>query len=165
MSRYYTFFDSPLGRLLLLADENTLTGVYIDGQKYCPTLDVNWQQQPQLAVFQMANTQLLEYINGDRHAFTVPYRFAAGTAFQQKVWQTLATVPYGTTLSYGELAKQAGVPASVRAVAAAVGRNPLLMIIPCQRIIGSTGKLTGFAAGLPRKHMLLELERIKKPTL
>ncbi len=110
------------------------------------------------AVLQLAAQQLEEYFAGERQTFSVPLRFA-GTAFQQRVWQALLQVPYGDTLSYAALAQAAGSPRSVRAVASACGANALSIFVPCHRIIGSGGALTGYAGGTGAKRFLLELEK------
>ncbi len=160
MTPIYTHITTPIGQLLLLSDNQFLTGLYVTGQKYLPTIDASWQHKPEAEIFKTAEKQLLEYCNGQRTNLTIPYRFATGTLFQQQIWSSIANVPFGKTISYQELSLAAGRSAhSVRAVAAATGRNPLLLIIPCHRIIGSDGSLTGFAAGLDCKKTLLSLER------
>jgi methylated-DNA-[protein]-cysteine S-methyltransferase len=155
----YTYFQSPCGKMLLLSDVRVLTGLYFMDQKYAPVLDSRWRQDSTLDVFLKTQTQLLEYLAGTRQLFDVAYRFKCGTPFQQKIWNAILTIPYGKTLSYKSLAEHLELPKSVRAVATAVGRNPVLLIVPCHRIIGSNGSLVGYAGGLERKNELLALER------
>jgi methylated-DNA-[protein]-cysteine S-methyltransferase len=142
--------DTPIGLLEVTANDNGLTKVaFVDAgeqgfQANKHTLD--------------AVQQLTEYFEGKRSQFSLALA-AEGTDFQKCVWQALLTVPYGKTTSYGEIARQIDKPKAVRAVGAANGRNPLAIVVPCHRIIGSSGKLVGYASGLPRKTFLLNLER------
>jgi len=106
-----------------------------------------------------AATQLREYFAGERQDFDLPLSFAAGTAFQQQVWKALCDIPYGETITYGELAARIGQPTASRAVGLANGRNPLGIIVPCHRVVGANGTLTGYGGGLERKQQLLDLER------
>ncbi|HML80677.1 MULTISPECIES: methylated-DNA--[protein]-cysteine S-methyltransferase [Thiomonas] len=144
--------DSPLGALQLTAVEDGLTALsFLDDAKPPTAADT--------PLLQRAREQLQAYFSGDAITFDLPLR-PQGTPFQQAVWRALQTVPYGQTISYALLAQRLGLPAShARAVGAAVGRNPLLIIVPCHRIIGHDGSSTGYAAGLPRKQALLDLER------
>ncbi len=160
MTRFYSYLETSLGKVLLVSDGQALIGCYIQGQKYQQSLSSNYQLEAQLPIFQRVATQLQEYLQGTRRVFTVPYHFVTGTLFQQRIWHAITAVSYGTTISYSELAKRVAMPTSIRAVAAAVGRNPLLIIVPCQRIIGSNGSLTGYAAGLAIKSRLLNLEQV-----
>jgi methylated-DNA-[protein]-cysteine S-methyltransferase len=153
----YTYLDSPLGRMLLSANEAALTGVYFVGQKYEAVPRQDWIEDANDAVLQQASTQLKEYFAGERTHFDLPLA-PSGTPFQRSVWHALERIPSGTTRSYGELAKSVGAPHGVRATGAAVGRNPISVVIPCHRVIGSTGSLTGYAGGLERKRALLALE-------
>lgn len=156
---FYTQIEVPnFGTFLALSDGQALTGLYIIGQKYIPTKDNSWQHAPNLPIFTALATQFQEFLGGSRKTFDIPYRFAHGTPFQQKVWQALTQIPYGQTTSYGALAQSLGFPKSVRAVGAAIGRNPFLVFVPCYRVIGKHGELTGFAAGLKLKASLLNLE-------
>jgi methylated-DNA-[protein]-cysteine S-methyltransferase len=111
-------------------------------------------------VLQQAAAQLAEYFAGCRQCFELQLDLRAGTAFQQAVWQALLNLPYGHTTSYGELARRIGRPKAVRALGAAVGRNPVSIIVPCHRVMGADGSLTGYAGGLPRKTALLQLEGV-----
>lgn len=149
---------SRFGTILALSDGQALTGLYVVGQKHVPAQDGSWQYAQDLPVFAALETQLQEFLGGKRRQFDIPCRFVCGTPFQQKVWQALTQIPYGQKTSYGSLAQSLGMPKSVRAVGAAIGRNPLLVLVPCHRVVGSTGSLTGFAAGLELKASLLELE-------
>lgn len=156
---YYTEFKvSNFGIMLALSDGQSLTGFYVIGQKHAPQKDNFWQHAPELPIFVMLATQLQEFCSGNRKQFNIPYRFAQGTPFQQKVWQALAQISYGQTTNYGSLAKSLGLSKSARAVGTAIGRNPLLVIVPCHRVVGKNGALTGFAAGLELKASLLNLE-------
>lgn len=159
MIQFYTEIESTLGKLLVLSDENeTITGLYFVGQKHAPAIASDWQKAPKTFTKHISQ-QLAEYLQGQRKELTLPYRFANGTPFQQKVWKTLATVPCGSTISYRELAERIGAPTSIRAVASAVAKNPISLIVPCHRIIGSNGALTGYAGGIKRKETLLRLEK------
>ncbi len=156
---YYAEFKvSNFGIMLALSDGQSLTGLYVIGQKHAPQKDNFWQHAPELPIFVTLATQLQEFCSGNRKQFNIPYRFAWGTPFQNKVWQALAQIAYGQTTSYGSLAKSLGFSKSARAVGSAIGRNPLLVIVPCHRVVGKNGALTGFAAGLELKASLLNLE-------
>jgi methylated-DNA-[protein]-cysteine S-methyltransferase len=155
--RYYDFFDSPHGRMLIVAGEEALTGVYFEGQKYHPALEPHWRLDAGHAPLRQAVRELAEYFSGERTHFQVPVA-PEGTAFQQAVWKAISTVSFGSTLTYVELARRAGCPGAARAAGAATGRNPLTLVVPCHRIVGSDGSLTGYAGGLHRKQALLQLE-------
>ena len=157
--RYYDFFDSPHGRMLLVAAEDALTGVYFEGQKYHPALEPRWRLDAGHAPLRQAARELAEYFCGGRTRFEAP-NAPAGTPFQQAVWKAISTVPFGSTLTYVELARRAGFPGAARAAGAATGRNPLTIFVPCHRIVGSDGSLTGYAGGLDRKRALLQLEGV-----
>jgi len=154
--RYYDTFASPHGEMLLVATDAGLAGVYFKGQKYAPERK-DWKRDPDHALLKRAKRELAEYFAGRRKRFEVPLD-PAGTAFQRKVWNAIARVGFGETISYGELAKRAGHPGSARAAGAATGRNPIGVIVPCHRIMGANGSLTGYAGGLARKRALLQLE-------
>ena len=155
--RCYDFYDSPQGQMLLVTDDEGLAGVYFDGQKYFPRLGTEWRQEPKHPVLAQAKRELTEYFGGKRKRFDVALA-PAGTPFQKSVWKAISTVDYGETITYGELARRAGCAGSGRAAGAATGRNPITIIVPCHRIVGSTGSLTGYAGGLDRKRALLTLE-------
>jgi len=157
MMRYYDFYESPYGQMLLVADGEALCGVYFDGQKYLPQVASQWRRDAQHATLRQAKRELAEYFAGKRKRFEVALA-PEGTPFQRSVWKAIATVGFGETISYAELAQRAGCPGSARAAGAATGRNPIGIIVPCHRILGSDGSLTGYAGGLDRKRALLALE-------
>ena len=154
---YYDLYESPYGRMLLVADEEGVSGVYFDGQKYFPQVASQWRRDAQHATLRQAKRELVEYFGGERQRFNVALA-PEGTPFQRSVWKAISSVGFGETKSYGELARRAGCPGSARAAGAATGRNPIGIIVPCHRIVGSNGSLTGYAGGLDRKRALLALE-------
>ena len=153
---FYTDIDSPLGSILLVSDGAALTGFYFIGQKYAPDA-TPWKRDPKLQLFRDAEAQIAAYTSGRLQTFDLPIRFK-GTPFQLRVWQAIAAIPFGATLSYSALAAQIGAPSSMRAVGAATGRNPISLIVPCHRVVGRDGALTGYAGGLDRKRALLNFE-------
>ncbi len=155
--RYYDTFQSPHGRMLLVATEDGVSGVYFVGQKYFPEKEKEWKRSPDHAPLKRVKRELAEYFAGKRKRFEVALD-PRGTPFQRSVWKAISSVGFGKTLSYGELARKAGFPGSARAAGAATGRNPISIIVPCHRIMGSDGSLTGYAGGLNRKRALLALE-------
>ena len=150
---------SPLGEILLTANArgNALAGLHLEGQKYFPADPGTWREDPRLPLLREAARQLREYFAGARARFELPLD-PAGTPFQRRVWSAIGDVPFGETITYAELARRCGRPSAVRAAGAATGRNPITVIVPCHRIIGSGGALTGYAGGLERKRALLALE-------
>ena len=154
---YYDLFESAHGRMLLVADDEGLAGVYFEGQKYHPQIGSQWQRDAHHAPLQQAKRELAEYFGGEREHFETALA-PKGTPFQRAVWKAISTVGFGETITYGELARRAGCPGSARAAGAATGRNPLTIIVPCHRIVGSDRSLTGYAGGLDRKRALLALE-------
>jgi methylated-DNA-[protein]-cysteine S-methyltransferase len=154
---YYDLYESPHGRMLLVADEEALSGVYFDGQKYFPKVASDWQRDARHAPLRQAKRELAEYFGGERVSFEIALA-PEGTPFQRSVWKGISTVGFGKTITYSELARRAGLPGSARAAGAATGRNPISIIVPCHRIVGSNGSLTGYAGGLDRKRALLALE-------
>ena len=154
---YYDFYDSPHGQMLLVASDEALAGVHFEGEKYYPRIEVVWKRDAQHPTLRRAKRELAEYFARERESFDLVLA-PQGTNFQRAVWNAICTVPFGETITYGELARRAGSPASVRAAGAATGRNPITILVPCHRIIGSTGSLTGYAGGLHRKRALLALE-------
>jgi methylated-DNA-[protein]-cysteine S-methyltransferase len=147
--------ESPVGPLTLVSDGAALAGVYFESQRHGrPPAGPKGTDK----IIDMARKQLDSYFAGKRKAFDVPLR-PVGTAFQTRVWNALLRIPYGETASYGAIANAIGSPKAVRAVGAANGRNPIPIIIPCHRVIGANGSLTGFGGGMARKEMLLDLER------
>jgi len=147
----------PLGPVLVAASPRGLAGLWFEGQRHHPDTS-GWCHDPSHPVLLAAITQLDEYFAGTRTSFDLPLDLQAGTAFQQSVWQALLAVPHGGCTSYGELGRRLGVPQAARAVGAAVGRNPLSVVVPCHRVLGTGGALTGYAGGLDRKTALLRLE-------
>lgn len=160
-----TTVDSPLGPLLLAASAHGLAGVWFTNQRHLPadSLVQSWPADARHPVLHAAVQQLTRYWAGNLNAFDLPLDLSAGTPFQQSVWQALLSIPAGQTRRYGELASQIGRPAAVRAVGAAIGRNPLSIVVPCHRVVGADGSLTGYAGGLDRKAALLERERNSGP--
>ncbi|HKC48544.1 MAG TPA: methylated-DNA--[protein]-cysteine S-methyltransferase [Myxococcales bacterium] len=147
--------SSPVGNLVLTASETGLTGVYFSPHPLSPSPVVS--SPPTQEVLDWTEEQLKEYFAGMRTTFDLPLE-PSGTAFQLNVWQLLRTIPYGVTTSYGELARRLGEPKASRAVGAANGANPIPIIVPCHRVVGSRGELTGFGGGIERKRWLLEHE-------
>jgi methylated-DNA-[protein]-cysteine S-methyltransferase len=157
LSIVQTRYLSPLGPMIVAATARGLAGVWFEGQRHLPDSS-NWPQQPGHPLLLRAVAQLQEYFAGQRSSFDLPLDLQGGTAFQQDVWQALLAIPAGGTTSYGNLSQRIGKPAAVRAVGAAVGRNPVSIIVPCHRVLGANGSLTGYAGGLERKSALLQLE-------
>lgn len=152
--------DSPLGPITLAASSQGLCGLWFDEHQHSPpeTQRQQWTVDPEHPVLRSAATQVQAHLSGQALAWNVPLDLSSGTAFQQKVWQALLRIPFGRHLTYGELARHIQLPKAVRAVGAAVGRNPVSIIVPCHRVLGSGGQLTGYAGGLWRKQALLQLE-------
>ena len=147
---------TPLGPVLLARTERGLAGVWFEGQKHHPG-SIDAPLRPDDALLQRAASQLRAYFNGERSGFDVPLD-PRGTAFQRGVWQALQAIPAGSTRSYGQIASALGAAKAVRAVGGAVGRNPLSVVVPCHRVVGGDGSLTGYAGGVDRKRALLALE-------
>jgi len=155
-----THFDSPLGRMTLAASQLGLCGAWFDGQKHQPGPQA-WPEDAAHPVLLQTQAQLAEYFAGQRRVFALPLDLGAGTAFQQAVWRGLLEIEPGTTTAYGDLARHIGKPLAVRALGAAVGRNPISIIVPCHRVLGAGGALTGYAGGLDRKTALLRLDHLE----
>jgi methylated-DNA-[protein]-cysteine S-methyltransferase len=153
-------FESPLGPIRLAASASGLCGLWFEGQKHGPTETVTaqWTPAPEHPWLLSAEAHVLACLSGHHHPFSLPLDLSDGTPFQQSVWQALLLIPVGASQSYGQLAHQLGKPQAVRAVGAAVGHNPVSIIVPCHRILGAGGQLTGYAGGLWRKQALLKLE-------
>jgi len=150
-------FESPLGTMLLAATDRGLAGLWFLGQRHGPAAPPG----PEVAdhpVLGEAARQLRAYFAGERSSFALPLDFAWGTPFQQSVWQALLAIPAGQTTSYAELGRRVGRPQAARAIGAAVGRNPVSVVVPCHRVLGTAGALTGYAGGIERKTALLRLE-------
>lgn len=152
---HYTTMPSPLGDLLLTGDGRHLTGLYMTPHAHGPARGATWVRDD--AAFADAVRQLQEYFDGIRVTFEIPLA-PDGTEFQRRVWMALRDIPYAQTVSYGDVARDIGNPKGVRAVGLANGRNPISIIVPCHRVIGSNGALTGYGGGLERKQWLLAHE-------
>ncbi|MDP3834958.1 MAG: methylated-DNA--[protein]-cysteine S-methyltransferase [Hydrogenophaga sp.] len=153
----FTPWQGPLGAMTLAATPRGLSGVWFDGQRHGPDTSA-WRRDPAHPVLLAAIQQLDQYFAGRRTTFDLPLDLHAGTPFQQQVWQALRRIAPGATTSYGSLSAAIGRPAAVRALGAAVGRNPVSIVVPCHRVLGADGSLTGYAGGLARKTALLSLE-------
>jgi len=159
--KVFCHVESPIGRLMLTSDGTALTGLYMNLYRNKPSklpgLDDDWIQNATIDPLPAAARQLKEYFAGKRREFDLPLRME-GTEFQQRVWRELTKIPFGETRSYGQLAKRLNNPNGSRAVGLANGRNPIAVIVPCHRVIGADGSLTGFGGGLDRKEWLLTHE-------
>jgi methylated-DNA-[protein]-cysteine S-methyltransferase len=155
MSATHITIDSPIGKLTLVARDDVLSGIYFPGHWHMPAPEVFGTRSEH--GFELAQQQLGEYFSGERTEFDLPTTID-GEEFQRRVWELIERIPYGETTTYGEMARELGDPALAREVGAAVGRNPLSIVVPCHRVVGKDGKLTGYAGGLERKRFLLELE-------
>ncbi len=151
--------SSPLGPVVIAVTDQGLAGVWFDGQKHLPNM-IGWRVDDAHPLIVRAGEQLTRYFHGDTPSFDMPLDLSGGTSFQQAVWKALLAIPRGATRSYGAISADIGNPAAVRAVGAAVGRNPVSVIVPCHRVLGSDGSLTGYAGGLDRKIALLQLEGV-----
>ncbi|MDT0387902.1 methylated-DNA--[protein]-cysteine S-methyltransferase [Streptomyces dubilierae] len=154
--KQHTVTGSPYGPLTLVADDGVLCGLYMTGQRHRPPEETFGPRDDTL--FAETEEQLKAYFAGELREFTVPLRLT-GTPFQRLVWEELRRIPYGETRTYGRLADALGSPAASRAVGLANGRNPIGIIVPCHRVIGANGSLTGYGGGLERKQRLLDFER------
>lgn len=151
----YTTTNSPLGRILIARNDDGITAIQFESERRPPP-PPDWKESP--SALSDAVHQLGEYFAGKRKRFDLPLA-PRGTAFQHTVWNALLEIPYGETRSYGEIATRIGNPSASRAVGAANGRNPIAIVVPCHRVIGASGSLTGYAGGIAIKRVLLELER------
>jgi methylated-DNA-[protein]-cysteine S-methyltransferase len=156
VQRTYTIVDSPVGPLTLAGTDGFLTALYMDRQRHRPPHD--WFGAQDSAPFAEVIEQLDQYFAGQRTRFDVPLRLN-GTPFQRTVWAALRGIPYGETISYGQLADRIGKPSASRAVGLANGKNPIGIIVPCHRVVGANGSLTGYGGGLERKRHLLDFEQ------
>ncbi len=153
----YDIFPTRFGDTLVCAEDDALRGLYFIGQKYQALVLASWQAAPQDALLREVKAQFKAYEKSGVAGFDVPLN-PQGTEFQKKVWTALLTIPVGTTTTYGRIAQTAATMAAVRAVGSAIGKNPISIIIPCHRVVGSDGSLTGYAGGLSRKASLLKHE-------
>jgi methylated-DNA-[protein]-cysteine S-methyltransferase len=152
---YYTIIDSPIGDLLTVGDGDSLNRLHMLGSRKRVELNPAWQRDDD--AFDDVRSQLGEYFAGERREFDLPLDMV-GNPFELRVWEELQTIPYGETASYGQIAQRIGNPGAPRAVGLANGRNPIAVIVPCHRVIGADGSLTGYGGGLERKRLLLDLE-------
>lgn len=155
----YTNIPSPIGELLLTTDGEAIRGLYIQDGLAAVEPDAAWRRDD--GAFADARAQLGEYFAGERTEFDLPLA-PDGTEFQRRVWDELRAIAYGETRSYAELARAVGKPGAARAVGSANGRNPITVIVPCHRVIGSSGDLAGFSGGIERKRLLLDLEATRR---
>ncbi len=161
--QYISYYDSPLGKIVLAADEIGLTGLWFEGQKHFGLYLAKEHEEKELPVFEDTGRWLDIYFSGREPDFKLPLHFI-GTPFQNEVWEILYSIPYGTTMTYGEIAKmlanRRGIKQmSAQAVGGAVGRNEISIIVPCHRVVGADGALTGYAGGIDKKIALLSLEK------
>ena len=167
--QYISHYPSPIGNMLLAADEMGLTGLWFEGQKYF-ALDLDKEhEEKEIPLFEKVKQWLDIYFSGKEPDFTIPLHFT-GTEFQKEVWEILCTIPYGQTMTYGEIAKRIaarkGLPhMSAQAVGGAVGHNRISIIVPCHRVVGANGSLTGYAGGIEKKAKLLKLEKVSMKQL
>jgi methylated-DNA-[protein]-cysteine S-methyltransferase len=154
--RTHTVVDSPVGPLTLVAVDGALAGLYLRRHRHRPPEETFGERDPE--PFTEVASQLRAYFTGQRTAFDLPMCFA-GTPFQQRVWAALRDIPYGETITYGQLADRIGRPTAARAVGLANGKNPISIIVPCHRVVGATGNLTGYGGGLAAKQHLLSFEQ------
>ncbi|MYS22910.1 methylated-DNA-[protein]-cysteine S-methyltransferase [Streptomyces sp. DvalAA-14] len=154
--RTYTVVDSPVGELVVTAEDGSLVGLYFAHRHRGRPAPADFGVRDDTG-FEAVRRQLAEFFAGARQTFELPLA-VRGDAFEQRVWELIAAIPYGRTRTYGELADELGDRALAQAVGAAVGRNPLSLLVPCHRVVGAGGKLTGYAGGLDRKRFLLDLE-------
>lgn len=159
---WFDQFATPIGQLTVAVDASGVRQVLFDASDGRLAVGSDWQRDR--SATRAAREQLLEYFAGERRQFSLPLA-AVGTPFQQRLWLALADIPFGTLCSYAELAGRLGCPRALRAVGAAAGRNPLPILLPCHRVVGSDGSLTGFSAGLPRKQWLLAHEGVRTVAL
>jgi len=151
----YSTIASPIGELLLTSDGESVTGLFMQNQKHEVKRTRDWKRDD--AALEQPRAQLKAYFAGELREFELPLA-AEGTPFQQRVWRALCDIPYGKTISYGELARRIGQPTASRAVGLANGQNPIAIVVPCHRVIGANGTLTGYGGGLERKRWLLAHE-------
>ena len=164
MTTKFTRFETPLGTMFAVTTDGAVTRLDFTDAKYVAKLSDDAKEDAADPVLARCAHQVAEYFAGERDAFDFPVA-PHGTEFQHSVWREIARVPFGKTITYSELARRAGAPGSARAAGAATGRNPIAVAIPCHRIVGADGSLTGYAGGLPRKTRLLELEGVLQGSL
>jgi len=155
VTTYFTYIDSPLGQLFVRGEGQSVTGLFMPEHSGWLGPEASWRQSE--SPFVAVREQLAEYFDGDRQHFDAPLKLA-GTPFQQRVWRELVRIPFGTTITYAQLAQRIGRPTASRAVGHANSRNPISIIVPCHRVIGADAALTGYAGGIERKRWLLDFE-------
>jgi methylated-DNA-[protein]-cysteine S-methyltransferase len=160
----YLEFDTPLGTMRAVAEGAALASVDFIDARYVRPIAADWREDTRSPLLAECAKQLREYFAGDRTRFDLPLA-PAGTLFQQRVWREIARIPYGDTTTYAQLAVRCEAPGAARAAGAATGRNPLAIVVPCHRVVGASGGLTGYAGGLPRKARLLALEHAREDAL
>lgn len=156
---YSTYYTSPIGKMLIASDGEAICGVWFCGQKHFPTFD-NLIQKDDLSIFKEVKNWFDDYFNGKNPKINFKLN-PKGSEFRLRVWKILSEIPYGETMTYGEIALKLSSSMSAQAVGGAVGHNPISILIPCHRVLGANGKLTGYAGGLDKKIELLKLENIK----
>ena len=159
----YARIATPAGTLFAASNGKAITGIYFEKQKYFPSME-GWQEDAESEPLRECARQVRQYFEGTRTAFDLPLA-PEGTDFQRRVWKQIARIPFGKTITYAELASRAGAPGSARAAGAATGRNPITLVVPCHRVVGTDGSLTGYAGGLARKTRLLEIEGVLQGSL
>jgi len=160
----YARLVTPLGTLIATAAGGALTGLYFEGGRHAPAVGADWIEDMDAAPLRECERQVREYLEGARREFHIALA-PEGSEFQRRVWIEITRIPYGETRTYAELASRAGAPGSARAAGAATGRNPISIIVPCHRVVGSDGTLTGYAGGVERKAKLLDIEHARIGTL
>ena len=158
MTFQYKYISSPLGQILIAASDEGIKGLWFENQRHHPDITC-WQAVRSQKWLDQCASEIQSYFAGNLREFQFPLSTPWGTEFQQSVWKELQLIPFGETISYGELATRINKPQAVRAVGAAIGKNPWSIVVPCHRIIGANGSLTGYAGGLERKTSLLRLEK------
>jgi methylated-DNA-[protein]-cysteine S-methyltransferase len=156
----YDIFDSPIGKLTVASNGKVITALHIEGDRYFTSIPSDWTRSQTDPLLMKAGQQLEEYFAGTRQVFELPLA-SQGTEFQMAVWNEIARVAFGSSCSYADIAVKLGKPKAVRAVGTAVGRNPICLIVPCHRVLTSTGDYGGYVAGLSKKRHLLSLEGVR----
>lgn len=154
-----THWQGPLGEMIVAASDRGIAGIWFEGQKHLPDHS-RWPLDDDHPLLKEALAQLRDYFDGRRASFDLPLDLQAGTPFQQSVWRALLAIPHGGKTTYATLGREIGAPQAARAVGAAVGRNPVSVVVPCHRVLGTGGALTGYAGGIVRKNALLKLEGV-----
>jgi methylated-DNA-[protein]-cysteine S-methyltransferase len=160
----YLRFATPLGEMIAIENDERLTNLDFTNSKYAPQACDDWREDPRSPLLRRCAREVADYFAGERRRFDLPLA-PGGTPFQQRVWKEIARVPWGQRISYAQLAVRCGAPGAARAAGAATGRNPIAIVVPCHRIVGSDGALTGYAGGVDRKARLLALESAREEAL